>query len=56
MGQHPLSDFVSTTDNGAAFLAIENEILQTIQAQITTNNWACRSSFSASSACNCLKA
>jgi modulator of FtsH protease HflC len=38
VGRHPLSDFVSTTDNGAAFLAIENEILETIQAQISTNN------------------
>ncbi|HOX56794.1 MAG TPA: protease modulator HflC [Candidatus Paceibacterota bacterium] len=38
VGRHPLSDFVSTTDDGAAFLAIENEILQTIQSQILTNN------------------
>ena len=27
VGKHPLADFVSTSDNGAAFLAIENEIL-----------------------------
>src|SRR5512137_2729111 len=26
VGKHPLSDFISTSDNGAAFLAIENEI------------------------------
>jgi len=38
VGRHPLSDFVSTSDNGAAFLAIENEILETIQSQIRTNN------------------
>jgi modulator of FtsH protease HflC len=38
VGGHPLADFVSTTDNGAAFLAIEKEILENIQAQIHTNN------------------
>jgi membrane protease subunit HflC len=38
VGRHPLSDFVSTSDNGAAFLAIENEILARIQSQIQTNN------------------
>jgi modulator of FtsH protease HflC len=38
VGRHPLSDFVSTSDNGAAFVAIENEILETIQSQIRTNN------------------
>jgi membrane protease subunit HflC len=38
VGRHPLADFVSTTDNGAAFLAVENEILETIQSQIRTNN------------------
>ena len=38
MGRHPLSDFISTTDNGASFVAIEKEILETIQAQLRTNN------------------
>jgi modulator of FtsH protease HflC len=38
VGKHPLADFVSTSDNGAAFLAIEKEILETIQSQIRTNN------------------
>ena len=38
VGRHPWADFVSTTDNGAAFLAVENEILETIQSQIRTNN------------------
>ncbi len=38
VGRHPLSDFVSTSDNGAAFLAIETEILEAIQSQIRTNN------------------
>ena len=38
VGKHPLSDFISTSDNGAAFLAIEKEILDGIQSQIRTNN------------------
>ena len=38
VGKHPLSDFVSTSDNGAAFLAIEKAILEGIRSQIRTNN------------------
>jgi membrane protease subunit HflC len=38
VGKHPLADFVSTSDNGAAFVAIEKEILEGIQSQIRTNN------------------
>ena len=38
VGKHPLSDFISTSDNGAAFLAIENEIMAAIQSQLQTNN------------------
>jgi modulator of FtsH protease HflC len=38
VGKHPLSDFVSTSDNGAAFVTIEKEILEGIQSQIRTNN------------------
>ena len=38
VGKHPLSDFISTSDNGAAFLAIEKEILDAIRSQIQTNN------------------
>ena len=38
VGRHPLADFVSTSDNGAAFLAIETEILDRLQSQIRTNN------------------
>lgn len=38
VGKHPLADFVSTSDNGAAFLAIENAILEGIRSQIRTNN------------------
>jgi modulator of FtsH protease HflC len=38
VGKHPLSDFISTSDNGAAFLAIENEIMAAIQSKLQTNN------------------
>jgi modulator of FtsH protease HflC len=38
VGRHPLADFVSTSDNGAAFLAIEKEILDGIQSQLRTNS------------------
>ncbi len=38
VGKHPLSDFVSTSDDGASFVAIENEILAAIQSQLHTNN------------------
>jgi len=33
-----LSDFISTSDNGASFIAIEKEILAAIQSQLLTNN------------------
>jgi modulator of FtsH protease HflC len=39
VGRHPLSDFVSATDTGASFAAIENEILEAIQSQLRTNNF-----------------
>ena len=39
VGKHPLADFLSTTDNGASFVAIENEILTAIQSQLQTNNF-----------------
>ena len=38
VGRHPLADFVSTSDNGAAFLAIERDILESIRTTIRTNN------------------
>lgn len=38
VGKHPLSEFLSTSENGAAFLNIEQEILSAIQTQIQTNN------------------
>ena len=39
IGKHPLSDFISATDNGTNFLAIENEILAAVQSQVRTNNY-----------------
>ena len=39
VGKHPLSDFVSTSDNGTNFVAIEAEILAAIQSQIRANNF-----------------
>ncbi len=39
------ADFLSTTDNGASFVAIENEILATIQSQLRTNNFGLKIEF-----------
>jgi membrane protease subunit HflC len=39
IGRHPLSDFISATDNGTNFLAIENEILAAVQSQVRANNY-----------------
>ena len=39
IGKHPLSDFVSATDNGTNFVAIEKEILTTLQSQVRANNY-----------------
>jgi modulator of FtsH protease HflC len=39
VGRHPLGDFLSTTDKGASFAAIESEILAAIQSQLQTNNF-----------------
>ena len=39
VGKHPLSDFVSATDQGTNFLAIEQEILSAIQSEVRTYNW-----------------
>jgi membrane protease subunit HflC len=39
VGNHTLSDFVSTSDNAASLLGIEHEMLEAIQTQISTNNW-----------------
>src|SRR5882724_7560766 len=39
VGKHPLSDFVSASDNGTNFVAIENEILTAMQPQVRANNY-----------------
>ena len=39
IGKHRLSDFISSTGNGTNFLAIENEILTTLQTQVSANNY-----------------
>jgi membrane protease subunit HflC len=39
VGKHPLSDFVSATDNGTNFVAIEREILAAMQTQVRSNNY-----------------
>jgi len=39
VGKHPLSDFVSATDNGTNFVAIEHEILAAMQTQVRANNY-----------------
>jgi modulator of FtsH protease HflC len=39
IGRHVLSDFISATDNGTNFLAIEKEILATLQSQVRANNY-----------------
>jgi modulator of FtsH protease HflC len=39
VGNHPLSDFVAAGDNGTNFVAIENEILQSVQSQVRANNY-----------------
>jgi len=39
VGRHPLSDFVSASGDGAKFAAVEQEILDAIQAQVQANNY-----------------
>jgi membrane protease subunit HflC len=39
VGKHALSDFVSATDNGTNFLAIEKEILDAVQAEVRAHNY-----------------
>jgi membrane protease subunit HflC len=39
IGSHPLSDFISATDNGTNFVAIENEIMATLKSQVHANNY-----------------
>jgi membrane protease subunit HflC len=39
MGKHPLTDFVSATDNGTNYMAIEKEIFSAIESQVQANNY-----------------
>ncbi|HVM46854.1 MAG TPA: protease modulator HflC [Candidatus Acidoferrum sp.] len=39
IGRHSLSDFVSAAGGGTNFVAIENEILSTLQSQVRSNNY-----------------
>ena len=38
-GKHLFSDFISTSDKGAAFVKIENEILAAAQSEVSSNNY-----------------
>jgi len=39
IGRHSLSDFISATGNGTNFVAIESEILTTLQSQVLAGNY-----------------
>jgi membrane protease subunit HflC len=39
VGNHPLSDFVSVNSGGTNFVAIENEMLESIRSQVRGNNY-----------------
>src|SRR5580765_3775525 len=39
IGKHPLSDFVSATDNGTNYLAIEKEILAAVESQVRAQRY-----------------
>jgi membrane protease subunit HflC len=39
VGKHPLSDFVSATDNGTNFIAVEREILTAVQNDVRSQNY-----------------
>ncbi|PWU17638.1 MAG: hypothetical protein C5B50_10990 [Verrucomicrobia bacterium] len=45
IGNHPLSDIISPTDNGTNFAAIEKEILDSVQSQLAANNYGLRLKF-----------
>src|SRR5664279_1982538 len=45
VGKHPLSDFISTSDNGTNFVAVESEILAAVQSQLQTNNFGLEIAF-----------
>jgi modulator of FtsH protease HflC len=39
VGKHPLSDFVSATDNGTNYLAIESEIFEAVRSELRSLNY-----------------
>src|SRR5262245_31188005 len=39
VGKHPLSDFVSASDNGTNCTAIESQILAAVESQVSANNY-----------------
>jgi modulator of FtsH protease HflC len=45
IGKHALSDFISANDNGTNFAGIENEILTTLQTQVSANNYGLQVDF-----------
>ena len=56
VGDHPLSDFVSATDNGTNFLVIEKQILEAVQKRCTLRITGWRSRSWGSRNCSCPKA
>jgi len=45
VGRHSLSDFISVSDNGTNLVAIEKEILRSIQNEVSSNNWGLEITF-----------
>jgi membrane protease subunit HflC len=45
VGKHPLAHFVSATDNGTNFVAIEQEILANLQSQVKSQNYGLQIEF-----------
>src|SRR3954465_3733993 len=39
VGKHPLTDFVSATDNGTNYLNIESEVLSAVQSQVKASGY-----------------
>jgi membrane protease subunit HflC len=45
MGKHSLADFLSSTEEGNKFVAIEKEILDVLQAEVKANNYGLKIEF-----------
>lgn len=45
VGKHPLSDFVSSSGDGSKFSAIENEVLASVQSQLSGNDYGIEIAF-----------